>query len=404
MQFLIAFPLIMSVIWLSGTIIYYFKKERNKQFIHFEKINEGISFIVSCYNEEQTIEATIESIARLSYPVKEIIIVNDGSTDRTAEKLSRLSEEFAFDYINLKKNQGKANALNIAYQKAQYEYIMCVDADTVIDDLAPYLMMSNFLTYQDIGAVTGNPRIRNKNTLLSRIQIVEFASIIGGIKRTQELNGYINTVSGVFTLFKKSALQEVGGWDIDMVTEDIALSWKLHLNNYRIMYEPKAICYMLVPETIRGLFKQRKRWAQGNQEVLLRDFLKMRKVRNIGLWILFIEQVLSIVWVFSMIFTLSYTLLTVNFLDYYLYAETLNIILVSVFLLMTVNILLFTVTLVIDSHYEKENIIYLLYLSWYPILYWLINALTIVAALPNALARKDGEYATWTSPDRGGVQ
>ncbi|WP_145411440.1 glycosyltransferase family 2 protein, partial [Paenibacillus xylanexedens] len=79
---------------------------------------------------------------------------------------------------------------------------------------------------------------------------------------------------GVFTLFKKEAVEKVGKWDIDMITEDIAISWKFHIDKFQIKYEPRALCWMLVPETIGGLWKQRVRWAQGGQEVLIRDFKK----------------------------------------------------------------------------------------------------------------------------------
>lgn len=400
-QFLLYYPLVMSTIWLCGSFMYYlFIEHKNPAKQDFET-DTGISFLISCYNEEATIEATIESIHGLSYPLKEIIVVNDGSSDNTAAKILSLQDRFDFKFIDLEKNQGKANALNNACEQALYEYVMCVDADTTIDDAAPYYMMENILGYENVGAVTGNPRIRNKRSLLAKIQIVEFASIIGCIKRTQQLNGFVNTVSGVFTLFSKEAVEKSGYWDIDMVTEDIALSWKLHFNHYKIIYEPRALCYMLVPETLRGLLKQRIRWAQGNQEVLLRDYNKVNKVKNLAFWLLFLEQILSVVWVLFMMTTIIITLLQVNLIDFYFYQDTLNILLVSAFLLITINIILFSFAMVLDSRYEKNNLAYIIYLSWYPLFYWFLNSLTIVLALPKSFKRKKGEFATWTSPDRG---
>ncbi|WP_238383268.1 N-acetylglucosaminyltransferase [Tetragenococcus halophilus] len=94
-------------------------------------------------------------------------------------------------------------------------------------------------------------------------------------------------------------------------------------------------------------------------------------------------------------------LLNLNFIDYYFYEETLNIILASSFVLITANIILFSVQLGIDSRYERKNMFYFLFLSWYPVFYWMINAITNVFALPKALRRKKGVYATWKSPDRG---
>lgn len=149
---------------------------------------------------------------------------------------------------------------------------MCLDADTIVDQDAPYYMIENFKHDPKLGAVTGNPRIRNKSSILGKIQTIEYASLIGCIKRSQTLAGAVNTISGVFTLFKKSAVVDVGYWDTDMITEDIAVSWKLHLRGYRIKYEPLAMCWMLVPETLGGLWKQRVRWAQGDTKYYYETF------------------------------------------------------------------------------------------------------------------------------------
>ena len=203
---------------------------------------------------------------------KEIIIINDGSSDNTADIIYDMKKHHDFKFVDLQVNRGKANALNEGVKQASYDYVMCLDADTIVDQDAPYYMMNNFKKNPKLGAVTGNPRIRNKSSILGKIQTIEYASLIGCIKRSQSLAGAINTISGVFTLFKKSALKEVGYWDTDMITEDIAVSWKLHLAGFHILYEPRALCWMLVPETVGGLWKQRVRWAQGGHEVLLRDF------------------------------------------------------------------------------------------------------------------------------------
>ncbi|WP_416350043.1 poly-beta-1,6-N-acetyl-D-glucosamine synthase [Mammaliicoccus lentus] len=403
--FFIMYPIIMSIFWIIGTMFYFIFIERR---LKHKNINyhptEGISFIVACYNESETIADTIKNLDGLSFPLKEIIAVNDGSTDQTEVELLRLKREFNIKFINLDENKGKANALNIAAKHAQYPYLMCVDADTIIDDDAPYYMIESLMKDSSIGVVTGNPRIRNKSTLLGKIQTIEYASLIGSIKRAQTINGYINTISGVFSLFNKKALEINHYWDTDMITEDIAVSWKFHLSGYKIIYEPRALCWMLVPETFKGLWKQRVRWAQGGHEVILRDFKKMLKVRNLSLWILYFEQILSVAWVYGIIILLGYTLLQLNFLDYYFYDYQLNIFLLSAFLLTFVNIIQFTISLMIDSRYERKNNFYVVFLSWYPTFYWVINALVVIAAFPKALKRKKGEFATWSSPDRGNLK
>ncbi|WP_239751582.1 poly-beta-1,6-N-acetyl-D-glucosamine synthase [Mammaliicoccus sp. H-M34] len=405
LMFFIAYPITMSIFWIIGTLIYYIFIERRlkRKNINYHP-SEGISFIIACYNEAETIADTIKNLDGLSFPLKEIIAVNDGSSDHTKEELLKLEDEYHIKFINLEENKGKANALNVAAKLAKYPYLMCVDADTIIDDDAPYYMIESLVNDASIGAVTGNPRIRNKSTLLGKIQTIEYASMIGSIKRAQTINGYVNTISGVFSLFNKKALQKNDFWDTDMITEDIAVSWKFHLSGYKIKYEPRALCWMLVPETFKGLWKQRIRWSQGGHEVILRDLKNMLKVRNVSLWLLFLEQILSVVWVYGIVAMLAYTLLQLNFLDYYFYDYQLNIFLLSAFLLTFVNIIQFTLSLMIDSRYERKNNLFVIFLSWYPTFYWIINALVVIVAFPKALKRKKGEFATWTSPDRGNLK
>ncbi|WP_251137496.1 glycosyltransferase family 2 protein [Exiguobacterium sp. s150] len=145
----------------------------------------------------------------MTYPNLEIIAVNDGSSDRTGDLLIGLADKHdRLRVIDCHENRGKANALHMA---AHSEYLLCVDSDAFLDEEAPYQLVRHFLEGGErVGAVTGNPRIRNRDTLLSRMQIVEYASIIGSIKRTQRVMGKIMTVSGVIVMFRKKALLTVG--------------------------------------------------------------------------------------------------------------------------------------------------------------------------------------------------
>lgn len=216
---------------------------------------------------------------------------------------------------------------------------MGIDADTVINNDAPYYMLDNFRKNPHLAAVTGNPRIRNKSSILGKIQAVEYASMVGSIKRAQSITGKINTISGVFTLFRKSAVIQVNKWDIDMITEDIAISWKFHLSKLNIKYEPRALCWMLVPETVGGLWKQRVRWAQGGQEVLIRDFKRTLKSKNPALYLLLFEQIFSLIWVYLVLFILMLTLINANFFDYYYMEYQFTIVILSALILTFINII-----------------------------------------------------------------
>ncbi|WP_436861777.1 poly-beta-1,6 N-acetyl-D-glucosamine synthase IcaA [Staphylococcus caeli] len=402
---LLMYPLFMSIFWVIGTIFYaLFIELRLKKQPNKDIGDQGISFLIPCFNEEETIKETIESVLKLEFPNKEVIVINDGSSDRSAEVIEALKEKLEFTFVNLSVNQGKANALNEGIKHASFEYIMGIDADTVVDNDAPYYMIENFLNDPDLAAVTGNPRIRNKGSILGKIQAVEYASMVGSIKRAQSITGKINTISGVFTLFRKSAITEVNKWDIDMITEDIAISWKFHLSNLKIKYEPRALCWMLVPETVGGLWKQRIRWAQGGQEVLIRDFKKAVKSKHPAIYLLLFEQIFSLVWVYLILSILILSVINMNFFDYYYMEYQFTIVILSALILTFINIIQFTISLFIDSRYEKINVLTVFFLSWYPTIYWIINALVAIIAFPKALKRKKGVFATWSSPDRGNIK
>lgn len=392
----------MSLFWMVGTIIYIFFSELwLTQKPNKEIRNEGISFLVPCFNEEETIKDTIKNLLALDFPNKQIIVINDGSTDNSAKIIYELQKYLDFTFVDLEFNNGKANALNKGIDYAKYDYVMGIDADTLIDDNAPYFMIEHFKKNPKLAAVTGNPRIRNKKSILGKIQTIEYASMVGSIKRTQALTGKINTISGVFTLFRKSAIEKVGKWDIDMITEDIAISWKFHLAGLHIKYEPRALCRMLVPETIPGLWKQRLRWAQGGQEVVLRDLKKGLKSFNLAMYFLIFEQIFSLIWVYSVLLVLIFNIINANLLDYYFLKYKLSLLVLSALILTFLNAVQFTIALIADSKYEKINIFTVVYLSWYSTVYWIVNALVAILAFPKAIRRKKGEFATWTSPDRG---
>ncbi|WP_145463084.1 poly-beta-1,6 N-acetyl-D-glucosamine synthase IcaA [Staphylococcus hominis] len=402
LNFLIIYPLFMSLFWMVGTIIYIFFSELwLTQKPNKEIGDEGISFLIPCFNEEETIKATIKNLLALDFSNKQIIVINDGSTDNSAKIIYELQKYLDFTFIDLEFNNGKANALNKGIDYAKYDYVMGIDADTLIDDNAPYFMIEHFKKNPKLAAVTGNPRIRNKKSILGKIQTIEYASMVGSIKRTQALTGKINTISGVFTLFRKSAIEKVGKWDIDMITEDIAISWKFHLAGLHIKYEPRALCRMLVPETIPGLWKQRLRWAQGGQEVVIRDLKKGLKSFNLAMYFLIFEQIFSLIWIYSVLLVLIFNIINANLLDYYFLKYKLSLLVLSALILTFLNAVQFTIALIADSKYEKINIFTIVYLSWYSTVYWVINALVSSLAFPKAIRRKKGEFATWTSPDRG---
>ena len=398
------YPLFMAYLWMAGALIYYVHWERKE--IHqvpvFDLPPPGVSILVPCHNESDNARETIEYLLKQKYAEYEIIAINDASTDDTGKILNTLVEEHnRVRVIHFNENKGKAAALNIGAMASQYDFLVCIDGDALLDENACSWIMKHFINSPRVGAVTGNPRIRTRSSLLGKIQVGEFSAIIGLIKRAQRVYGRIFTVSGVVAGFRKSALHSVDYWTTDMVTDDIDISWKLQLKHWDIRFEPKALCWILMPETYRGLFRQRIRWAQGGVEVLLRYFKIMGMWKSRRMWMIYLEFFLSIFWSFSILITFSlWGLGLLIALPPEFYVGTLLPSWGGV-LLGATCLLQFAVSLAIESAYEENIWKYYFWMVWFPIVYWLINVFSIMIGLPRAIFKEKGVNATWKSPDRG---
>ncbi|TRO81172.1 poly-beta-1,6-N-acetyl-D-glucosamine synthase [Trichloromonas acetexigens] len=406
--FLLFYPLFMAYLWMIGAIYYYWRRERGRP-DHTQEPPlpryPGVSLVVPCHNEGDNVHETIAALLAQTYPHFEIIAVNDGSRDNTGALLDELAEKHPqLRVLHFARNQGKAMGLRMAALVSPHEFLVCIDGDALLDPHATSWIMSHFVSGARVGAVTGNPRIRTRSTLLGKLQVGEFSAIIGMIKRAQRIYGRIFTVSGVVSGFRKTALHQVGYWSLDMVTEDIDISWKMQLNHWDIRYEPNALCWILMPETLRGLWKQRLRWAQGGYEVLLRNTLGLFSWKRRRMWPVYLEFTTSVVWSYSMLGVAVLWSLGFFFpLPDYLEIPSMIPEWPGVILGLTC-LLQFAVSLRIDSRYEKGLSRYYYWMIWYPLAFWLISLLTSIVGLPKALFKKRGRRATWVSPDRGVTQ
>ncbi|MFI3137147.1 MAG: poly-beta-1,6-N-acetyl-D-glucosamine synthase [Methylococcaceae bacterium] len=407
-EFIYYYPLFMAYIWMFGAIIFYFRYEWSQRG-NSENLPElsdypPVSILIPCYNEADNIRETIDVLLQQKYPNIEIIAINDGSKDNTLAILLELAQQHPqLRVVNLHTNQGKAMGLRTAALLANSELLICIDGDALLAPEAVAWMVKPFLTNPGVGAITGNPRIRNRSTLLGRIQVGEFSAIVGMIKRAQRTYGRVFTVSGVIAAFRKSALHDVGYWSNDMITEDIDISWKLQLAGWSILYEPNALCWVLMPETLQGLWKQRVRWAQGGSEVLLRYFRALFRWSSHSMWPLYIECLISIIWSFLMLLSLLcgavelFTEPTTESLHDLSPSWT------SMLLSLTC-LIQFGVSLAIDSRYEYltgGTARYYYWMIWYPIVYWLINIGTTIVGTVRAIRKKRGQRAIWVTVDRG---
>jgi biofilm PGA synthesis N-glycosyltransferase PgaC len=402
-DFVYLYPLLMSFVWMIGALIFYFRLEHKKKTPPEMKGYPFFSVLVPCHNEKDQLGDTVAYLVELDYPDYEIILIDDGSDDDTAAEIHGFCEKNErVRGVYVKQNQGKAAALNAGCLMAKGDFILSIDADALLDKECLKWMAMQFNKSPRLGAITGNPRVLNRTTLLGKIQTGEYATIIGFIKRAQRILGKVLTVSGVVAAFRKKALASVGFWDTDMVTEDIDITWKLEKKFWDVRYEPKAICWILVPETLRGLWKQRVRWAQGGIEVLKKHNDIWQDWRQRRLWPVYMEYACSVLWVFS------FWTLIILWAEQAIFNVPVPIRLLPPVppmwtgsILALVCLMQFALSLFIDSHYDKKIFRYLFWVIWYPFVYWMINAFAVVMAVPKALFKKKGTRAVWKSPDRG---
>ncbi|WP_425427450.1 poly-beta-1,6-N-acetyl-D-glucosamine synthase [Avibacterium endocarditidis] len=368
----------MAIYWSVSGIIYFIFKEKRGKLTEFSALPTEqiplVSIMIPCYNESDNLDESIPHLLNLDYPNYELIFINDGSRDNTGEIIDRwATKDSRIIALHQKKNSGKASALNNALTIAKGKYVACIDGDAILDYSSIDYMVQVLENNPKYGAVTGNPRVRNRSTILGRLQVSEFSSIIGLIKRAQSLMGTIFTVSGVCCLFRADLMHQVDGWGTNMITEDIDVSWKLQTAGYDIYYEPRALCWVLMPETLRGLWKQRLRWEQGGAEVIMKYFPVVWRMRNRRLWPMYVEYFVTAIWAIFLVITTFLSILTF-FMDVHI-SQWINVSIFksSITILFSTFFLQCLFSLYIDSRYEKGLIRYVFPCIWYPWAYWLLN-------------------------------
>lgn len=400
------YPLFMAYLWMLGASIFHWRNESDEPaFDQPEHRTDAppVSVLVPCFNESDNVEETLLHALALDYPEFEVIAINDGSHDNTGAILDQLAtQQPRLRVVHLAHNQGKAKALEAGCLLAQHDILICIDGDALLDAHAAHWLSRHFVRFPEVAAVTGNPRIRNRSTLLGRVQVGEFSSIIGMIKRAQRTFGKLFTVSGVITAFRRSALHHVGYWSADALTEDIDITWKLHRAGWDVRFEPHALTWILMPETLQGLWKQRLRWAMGGAQVLLRNLDVFCSWRQIHLWPLMLELCLSLLWANLM------ALLIVIWLAGLLLPAGIMPAIASPLIPQWSSLLLgftcllqFAFSKWMDSRYDRGLGRNYYWMIWYPLVFWMINMLCTVVAFPKVLRRDAGLRARWNSPDRG---
>jgi poly-beta-1,6-N-acetyl-D-glucosamine synthase len=227
------------------------------------------SIIIPAYNEAKLIEQTLYSLLELDYPRFEIIVVDDGSSDETA----RLAAAFAGRYptaaggsarvrVLTKTNGGKATALNAGIAAARYDFLLCVDGDSEIEPDTLRRAMRHFRD-PSIGAVAGNVKVKNRRSLWTRLQALEYVEGLNMARSAQSLLHLVNIIPGPVGVFRREALRGAGWYSPDTFAEDCDVTLKMLRAGWRVVYEPRAVAWTEAPQGLLDLLKQRYRWTRG---------------------------------------------------------------------------------------------------------------------------------------------
>lgn len=257
------FSLFFAVFWLM-TFLTEGVGRKEKQL----KIFPFVSVVIPAYNEEKSIKESVESVLRLDYPVNkiEVVVVNDGSKDRTSqivENLIQQNKNWNISLIN-KKNGGKGSALNAGLNVIKGDYFVCLDADSFVQANALRKLLPHF-DRDDVAAVLPALKVSKKSTnLLQKMQHYEYV-INMFYKELMSKLDCIRVTPGPFSVYKTSILRKVGGFDENRnLTEDLEMALRLQSNHYKIIQVLNTHVLTIAPKTLKGVYRQRNRWYKGS--------------------------------------------------------------------------------------------------------------------------------------------
>jgi len=266
-EFLWAFMIVATALVVLRTLIviwlaYRFRRGPKADFA------EPISVVMAAYNEEKVIAETLRTLLATDYKGEiEVVVVDDGSRDRTTAEIERVAGSEPRVRLLRQDNHGKARALQRGLATARNGIVIFIDADTQCQrDTLPRLLEP--FADARIGAVSGHAKVGNLRTFIARCQALEYTCGFNLDRRAYNRWKCITVVPGAISAVRKDAIDEAGGLSLQTLAEDTDLTLSLHRHRQRIVYVPDAIAWTEAPESVRTLARQRFRWAYGTLQCL----------------------------------------------------------------------------------------------------------------------------------------
>lgn len=239
-----------------------------------------VSVMVPAHNEGIVIIKTVLSLLSFDYPQDryELIVINDNSSDNSAELLRKVQMEFGEDRLKVINTdavtggKGKSNALNIGLKQAKGSIISVYDADNTPEKGALRILVAELLKEDRLAAVIGKFRTRNKEaTILTRFINIETLSFQWMAQAGRQRLFKLCTIPGTNYVIRRDILEKIGGWDVKALAEDTEISFRVYQMGYRIKFQPKAVTWEQEPQTLDVWFHQRTRWVKGNIYVVVKN-------------------------------------------------------------------------------------------------------------------------------------
>jgi len=256
---------LLRTLLLFAVAVRHARRRRPSKWSWGPSVDDPVSVIVPAYNEQDTIAATVRTLAASTHPTVEIIVVDDQSTDGTAT----IVEALGIENVRVARVPagGKATALNTGVALARHDLIVMIDADTIVDSDALHEVVQPFADPK-IGAVAGNVKVGNRRRLLGRWQHIEYVIGFSLDRRLYDALGCIPTIPGALGAFRREALENVGGLSMDTLAEDTDLTMAILRAGWRVVYQATAKARTEAPTTVRQLTQQRYRWSYGTMQAM----------------------------------------------------------------------------------------------------------------------------------------
>ncbi|MBT3405746.1 glycosyltransferase [Candidatus Woesearchaeota archaeon] len=276
------FNVLMYLVWFLATFysVYFFLTIAVYRKDLFEKrklprsFRPRVTFLIPAYNEAKSIADSLKSMKKVTYKNIEFIVLNDGSKDDTSKIVrENIKGDDRFSFIDNKENKGKAGVLNQGIKICTGDFVACMDADSVVEPNIVQKVIPYFLD-EKTGAVTVSVEVKNPKSFLQKAMAVEFAI---GLSLFLKIFSYLKCVfvtPGPFSMYRKSMLNEIGGYDETNITEDHEIAFRVNKSKYNIENCIDARVYTILPRTFKQLYVQRRRWYSG----AIQTFMKHRKM------------------------------------------------------------------------------------------------------------------------------